>query len=116
MIYTSAPVVMLGSLEQDVSPRTSVRYPRLYEPGIARLWFSRQEFAQFAIHGLITSLILIGVIMGNSCSTLCMSSSCVLCPNFILFLACCFHFLLFFPLFVHSSYLCYVGKTLMFLY
>ena len=66
MIYTSAPVVMLGSLEQDVAPHTALRYPRLYEPGLRRLWFSRQEFATFAIHGLATSLLLIGVIMGKA--------------------------------------------------
>jgi magnesium-transporting ATPase (P-type) len=89
MIYTAAPVLMLGSLEQDVGPRTAVRYPRLYEPGLARLWFSRHQFAQFAIHGLVTSLMLIGVIMGNS-SQPAHALSCVFV--FIFSLACRLHF------------------------
>lgn len=65
MLYTSAPVVMLGALEQDVRPSTAVRFPCLYYPGIHRLWFSRRAFARYAIHGLATSLVLIGIIMGK---------------------------------------------------
>jgi magnesium-transporting ATPase (P-type) len=65
MLYTSAPVVMLGALEQDVTPGTAVRYPGLYQPGLHRIWFSRKFFARYAIHGLATSLVLIGIIMGK---------------------------------------------------
>ena len=65
VIYTSAPVVMLGALEQDVNPRTATRFPALYKPGMDREWFSRKSFARGAIHGLITSLVLTGTIMGK---------------------------------------------------
>ena len=63
--YTSLPVVIMGTMDQDVTPRTATRFPGLYYPGIAKLWFSRKVFSNFAIHGLITSLVLIGFIMGK---------------------------------------------------
>ena len=66
MLYTAAPVVMLGALEQDLTPTTALRYPGLYQPGLQHLWFSRKVFATYAIHGLITSLALIGVTMGKT--------------------------------------------------
>jgi magnesium-transporting ATPase (P-type) len=85
MIYTSAPVIMLGSLEQDVAPRTALRYPRLYEPGLRRLWFSRQEFATFAIHGLVTSLLLIGAIMGKALRRAQLARCMPLCSSFVFY-------------------------------
>merc|ERR1719270_3336226 len=63
VLYTSLPVVMMGCLEQDVPPWRSTRFPALYHPGPAKLWFSRKVFSNFAIHGLITSLILVGFVM-----------------------------------------------------
>ena len=63
--YTSLPVVIMGTMDQDVTPRTATRFPGLYYPGIAKLWFSRKVFSNFAIHGLITSPVLIGFIMGK---------------------------------------------------
>ena len=66
MVYTSLPVVILGAVDQDVSARSSMKFSGLYTPGITNLWFSRQKFANFAIHGLSTSLVLIGFIMGRS--------------------------------------------------
>ena len=65
MLYTSAPVVIMGGLDQDVNPRMAARYPRLYQPGRKHMWFSRKVFAESAIHGLITSLVLICMIMGK---------------------------------------------------
>ena len=65
MLYTSSPIVMLGGLDQDVAPRLATRYPRLYQPGRTRMWFSRKVFAESAIHGLATSLVLICMIMGK---------------------------------------------------
>jgi len=55
----------MGAMDQDVTPRTSIRFPGLYYPGLAKLWFSRKVFSNFAIHGLVTSLVLIGTIMGK---------------------------------------------------
>ena len=63
--YTSLPVVIMGAMDQDVTPLTATRFPGLYYPGIAKLWFSRKVFSNFAIHGLVTSLVLIGFIMGK---------------------------------------------------
>ena len=55
----------MGGLDQDVNPRMAARYPRLYYPGRQRMWFSRKVFAESAIHGLITSLVLICIAMGK---------------------------------------------------
>jgi hypothetical protein len=65
VLFTSLPVVLLGSLDQDVLPARSIRFPGLYYPGQAKLWFSRRVFSNFAIHGLVTSLVLVGFILGN---------------------------------------------------
>ena len=64
--YTSLPVVIMGAIDQDVTPITATRFPGLYYPGMAKLWFSRKVFSNFAIHGLVTSLVLIGFIMGKT--------------------------------------------------
>ena len=82
MLYTAAPVIMLGALEQDVTPTTALRYPGLYQPGLQHLWFSRKVFATYAIHGLITSLALIGVTMGKTKKTLCLHDMLRLTTNF----------------------------------
>ena len=65
VFFTSLPVVILGGREQDVLPATAARYPALYWPGIVKLWISRNVFTVFAIHGLVTSLIIIGFCMGK---------------------------------------------------
>jgi len=64
VLYTSLPVVLVGCLEQDVPPARATRFPSLYHPGQAQLWFSRRVFSNFAIHGLVTSLVLVGFVMG----------------------------------------------------
>ena len=65
LFYTSLPVIIMATLDQDVSPAMATRYPALYYPGMASLWFSRKVFANFAIHGLITSLVLTGICLGK---------------------------------------------------
>ena len=67
LFYTSLPVIIMGSLDQDVKPALAVRYPSLYYPGIAKLWFSRKVFSNFAIHGLVTSLIITSFALGKTC-------------------------------------------------
>ena len=66
MFYTSLPVIIMATLDQDLAPSLAIRYPATYHPGIAKLWFSRKVFSNFAIHGLITSLILTGVCLGKA--------------------------------------------------
>lgn len=59
----------MGSLDQDVRPALAVRHPSLYYPGIAKLWFSRKVFSNFAIHGLVTSLIITSFALGKNFNT-----------------------------------------------
>ena len=66
LFYTSLPVIIMGSLDQDVKPSLATRYPSLYYPGIAKLWFSRKVFSNFAIHGLVTSLIITSFALGKT--------------------------------------------------
>ena len=66
LFYTSLPVIIMATLDQDLAPSLAIRYPATYYPGIAKLWFSRKVFSNFAIHGLITSLILTGVCLGKA--------------------------------------------------
>ena len=66
LFYTSLPVIIMGSLDQDVKPTLAIRYPSLYYPGIAKLWFSRKVFSNFAIHGLVTSLIITSFALGKT--------------------------------------------------
>lgn len=66
LFYTSLPVIIMATLDQDLGPALAARYPALYHPGLAKLWFSRKVFSNFAIHGLVTSLILTGTCLGKS--------------------------------------------------
>ena len=65
MIYTAMPVLALGTFDKDVEERMSLKFARLYTPGQRNLFFTREKFAQSAIHGILTSLVLFGVTMGN---------------------------------------------------
>ena len=63
MIYTAMPVLALGTFDKDVEERMSLKFARLYTPGQRNLFFTREKFAQSAIHGILTSLVLFGVTM-----------------------------------------------------
>jgi phospholipid-translocating ATPase len=65
MIYTAMPVLALGTFDKDVDERMSLKFSKLYYPGQKNLSFNRIKFAQSAIHGIFTSLVLFGVTMGN---------------------------------------------------
>jgi hypothetical protein len=65
MIYTAMPVLALGTFDKDVEERMSLKFSKLYTPGQRNLFFTREKFAQSAIHGILTSLVLFGVTLGN---------------------------------------------------
>ncbi|CAL4082603.1 unnamed protein product, partial [Meganyctiphanes norvegica] len=58
LFYTSQPVLAVGVFEQDVSSETSLKYPKLYTPGMKGSLFNKQEFLRSALHGFMTSLVL----------------------------------------------------------
>ena len=59
------PVLALGTFDKDVDERMSLKFSKLYFPGQKNLFFNRIKFAQSAIHGILTSLVLFGVTLGN---------------------------------------------------
>ena len=58
VFYTSLPVLALGTFDQDVDDRVSMRYPLLYTPGHCDLLFNKIEFLKSVAHGIITSFVI----------------------------------------------------------
>ncbi|KAM8962280.1 LOW QUALITY PROTEIN: phospholipid-transporting ATPase IC [Pelodytes ibericus] len=58
VLYSSLPVLLVGLLDQDVSDKLSLRFPRLYIPGQQDLLFNYKKFFLSLFHGIITSLII----------------------------------------------------------
>ncbi|KAF8787869.1 putative phospholipid-transporting ATPase IM like protein [Argiope bruennichi] len=58
VFYTSLPVLALGVFDQDVSDKNSLRYPKLYTPGLMNLLFNKMIFLKSVAHGLLSSFIL----------------------------------------------------------
>ncbi|XP_054557393.1 probable phospholipid-transporting ATPase IM isoform X2 [Talpa occidentalis] len=58
IVYTSLPVLAMGIFDQDVSERSSMDYPQLYEPGQLNLLFNKRKFFICMAHGIYTSLVL----------------------------------------------------------
>ena len=84
MIYTAMPVLALGTFDKDVDERMSLKFSKLYYPGQVNMFFNRTRFAQSAIHGILTSLVLFGVTLGERGCPLMTSSTCAWLAYFIL--------------------------------
>ncbi|RMX58292.1 hypothetical protein pdam_00000236 [Pocillopora damicornis] len=56
VFFTSAPVVFLAVLDQDVSENGCSKYPRLYVPGQTNLLFNKKIFFLSLLYGALTSL------------------------------------------------------------
>ena len=65
VFYTSLPIIVLGIFDKDVDAVASVRYGRLYSPGIRSQFFNRRLFAMDALRGLLASLVLAGLPAGT---------------------------------------------------
>ncbi|NWX90245.1 AT8B1 ATPase, partial [Nothoprocta pentlandii] len=70
VLYTSLPVLLVGLLDQDVSDRLSLRFPRLYVLGQKDLLFNYRKFFVSLIHGIITSLIIFFIPYGAYLKTM----------------------------------------------
>ena len=58
VFYTSQPVLALGIFDQDVDEAHSLKYPRLYAPGLSSALFNKREFFKSALQGFIASCVL----------------------------------------------------------
>lgn len=58
VMYTSLPVLMMGVFDQDVNEYYSLRYPKLYAPGLRNELFNKKVFAWSIVEGIITSIVL----------------------------------------------------------
>ncbi|NXU65609.1 AT8B1 ATPase, partial [Horornis vulcanius] len=58
VLYSSLPVLLVGLLDQDVSDKLSLRFPRLYILGQRDLLFNYKKFFISLLHGAVTSLII----------------------------------------------------------
>ncbi|XP_042229397.1 phospholipid-transporting ATPase ID-like isoform X3 [Homarus americanus] len=64
LFYTSMPVLALGIFEQDVNAKNSIKYPKLYTPGLKNALFNKREFFRSAVHGFVTSCVLFFIPFG----------------------------------------------------
>merc|ERR1712223_794614 len=58
VFYTSQPVLALGIFDQDVDATHSLKFPKLYAPGLSSALFNKREFFKSALHGFISSCFL----------------------------------------------------------
>ena len=58
LFYTSQPVLALGIFDQDVDDKLSVKFPKLYTPGLTSSFFNKQEFFRSALQCFVTSCVL----------------------------------------------------------
>jgi len=56
VFFTSAPIVFLAVLDQDVSEKSCLKYPRLYVPGQSNQLFNKKIFFLSLFYGTLTSL------------------------------------------------------------
>ncbi|NXF33768.1 AT8B1 ATPase, partial [Nyctibius bracteatus] len=70
VLYSSLPVLLVGLLDQDVSDKLSLRFPRLYVLGQKDLLFNYKKFFLSLLHGAITSLIIFFIPYGAYLKTM----------------------------------------------
>ncbi|XP_013396894.1 phospholipid-transporting ATPase ID isoform X2 [Lingula anatina] len=58
LCYTSMPVLVIGIFEQDVNDIYSIKYPKLYAPGLSNLLFNKKVFLHSVFEGVVSSLLL----------------------------------------------------------
>ena len=63
--FTSLPIVVVGIFDKDVDAVASVRFGRLFTPGIRDAFFNRKLFAFDAVWGLVGSLVVAGFPAGT---------------------------------------------------
>ena len=69
LFYTSLPVLCLGIMDQDVDDFNCRRFPNLYTPGHANLFFNKKQFFYCAVQGAVTSALILFIPYGEFTST-----------------------------------------------
>ncbi|CAG8589343.1 6030_t:CDS:2, partial [Dentiscutata heterogama] len=57
MLFTVAPVVVLGTIDQSVTASYCLKYPSIYNLGIKRMRYSKKLFAIYFLDGIWQSLV-----------------------------------------------------------
>lgn len=57
LAFTSAPVILMGVFDQDVSAEVSMLVPQLYRSGIMQLEFTETKFWIYVVDGVFQSLV-----------------------------------------------------------
>ncbi|KAH7108194.1 phospholipid-translocating P-type ATPase [Auriculariales sp. MPI-PUGE-AT-0066] len=57
ILFTAAPVIILGATDQDVNAKASMAYPQLYERGIRGAEYTRTIFWMYMLDGLYQSIV-----------------------------------------------------------
>ncbi|XP_059845663.1 phospholipid-transporting ATPase IC [Hypanus sabinus] len=70
VLYSSLPVLVVGVLDQDVTDKLSLRFPRLYIPGQKGSYFNFTKFFLSLLHGIIVSMIIFFVPYGAFLQTM----------------------------------------------
>ena len=65
LFYTSMPVLALGVFEQDVNAENSLKFPRLYTPGLHSSQFNKMAFLRASLHGFVTAFVLFFIPFGK---------------------------------------------------
>ena len=60
------PIIVVGVFDKDVDTVASIRYGKLYSPGVSSQFFNRKLFAVDAMRGLFSSLVLAGFSAGTN--------------------------------------------------
>jgi magnesium-transporting ATPase (P-type) len=64
LFYTSMPVLAMAVFDQDVNDFYSVKFPKLYTPGLKNMLFNKAEFFKSVMLGVITSAVLFFITYG----------------------------------------------------
>uniref|UniRef100_A0A4W3HJ34 Phospholipid-transporting ATPase n=1 Tax=Callorhinchus milii TaxID=7868 RepID=A0A4W3HJ34_CALMI len=70
VLYTSLPVLLVGLLDQDVSDKLSLRFPKLYNTGQMDSLFNYTKFFISLLHGILISLVIFFVPYGAFLQTM----------------------------------------------
>ncbi|XP_078265670.1 phospholipid-transporting ATPase IC [Rhinoraja longicauda] len=70
VLYSSLPVLVVGVLDQDVTDKLSLRFPKLYIPGQKGSYFNFTKFFLSLFHGIVVSMIIFFVPYGAFLQTM----------------------------------------------
>ncbi|XP_069780089.1 phospholipid-transporting ATPase IC isoform X3 [Narcine bancroftii] len=70
VLYSSLPVLVVGVLDQDVTDKLSLRFPKLYIPGQKGSYFNFTKFFFSLFHGIVISMIIFFIPYGAFLQTM----------------------------------------------